>query len=332
VLEWLDPVWQKLNRIRAQHRLPHALLIIGADGVGKRQLAAQLADSLLCQNPQADGQRCNRCAGCGWLQAGTHPDLLQLAPEEAGKAIKVDQIRSLCMELAMTSHAGGNKVAIIQPADAMNTNAANSLLKTLEEPTDNTLLVLLTAVPGKLPATIRSRCQQLRLLLPEPAVARRWLEANGVTEQAATRCLQMAGGAPLKALELARSDLGELNARRLDELCQVAAGRLDPVRLVAQWQGDHERQTLSWWLEWLQDLIRWQLAGREPADTTVARKLQKISESVDSRQIYSLADALTSALNSLASGLNRQLLLEELLVSWAEAAGTGRSGSRTGNG
>jgi len=332
MLEWLDSAWQNLNRIRTQGRLPHALLVIGAEGVGKQQLAKRLADALLCESPRPDGRRCERCAGCGWLQAGTHPDLLELAPEEAGKAIKVDQIRSLCAELAMTSHAGGNKVAIIQPADAMNTNAANSLLKTLEEPTDNTLLMLLTAVPGKLPATIRSRCQQLRLLLPEPSVARRWLAENGVTDQVASRCLQMAGGAPLKALELARSDLGELNAQRLNELCEVAAGRLDPVRLAADWLGTHESQTLRWWLEWLHDLLRWQLAGREPVDTTVARKLQKISESVDSRQVYNLADALTTALNSLASGLNRQLILEDLLVSWAAVAGVGRSSSRTGNG
>lgn len=332
MLEWLDATWQKLNRIRTQGRLPHALLLIGADGIGKQQLAARLAESLLCENPHPDGRRCERCMACAWLQAGTHPDLMHLAPEEPGKAIKVDQIRSLCAGLAMTSHAGGTKVAIIRPADAMNANAANSLLKTLEEPTDNTLLVLLTAVPGKLPATIRSRCQQVRMLLPQAAPALRWLESNGVAPQQGERCLQMAGGAPLKALELARADLGELNERRLDELCQVASGRLDPVRLASSWHGNDEPQTLNWWLEWLRDLLRWQLAGQPPADASVARKLQKISESVDSRQIYGLADTLTTALNSLASGLNRQLILEELLIGWAQTAGVAYRRSNMGNG
>lgn len=331
MLEWLDAAWKTLNQIRSQGRLPHALLMIGADGGGKQVLAVQLAYSLLCEAPLADGQPCGRCSGCGWLQAGTHPDLLRLAPEEKGKAIKVDQIRSLCTELAMTSHAGGHKVAIIEPADAMNTNAANSLLKTLEEPTDNTLLILLTAFPGKLPATIRSRCQQLRLVLPRPPVAQRWLEANGVPVEVANRCLQMAGGAPLKALDLARSDLSQLRQQRLDELWRVAVNKLDPVLLASQWLGKHEAQTLQWWLRWLQDLISWQIGERWPAEPDLVQKLQKLSESVDSKQMYSLADGIARALDTIGSGLNRQLMLEDLLISWAGMAGVGSSGSRAGN-
>lgn len=331
MLEWLEASWQQLNRVRSQGRLPHAFLIIGADGIGKQVLALQLAHSLLCQAPRADGQACGQCPGCGWLQAGTHPDLLQLAPEETGKAIKVDQVRTLCTELGMTSHAGSHKVAIIQPADAMNTNAANSLLKTLEEPTDNTVLMLLTAVPGKLPATIRSRCQQLRLALPQASAARRWMEASGVAGDLAGRCLQMAGGAPLKALELARSDLSELRELRLDELWRVFSGRLDPVQLSTQWLGKHEPQALQWWLGWLQDLISWQLGQRRPPEADMTGKLQKISESVDSRQICRLADGVTRALNSIGSGLNRQLILEDLLITWADMAGVGRNGSRAGN-
>jgi DNA polymerase-3 subunit delta' len=232
----------------------------------------------------------------------------------------------------MTSHAGGHKVAIIQPADAMNSNAANSLLKTLEEPTRNTVLILLTAMPGKLPATICSRCQQLRLVPPPLSVAQRWLESSGVPADVATRCLQMTGGAPLKALELAGSDLLELREQRLEELWRVFYGQLDPVPLAAQWMGKQESQTLQWWLRWLRDLISWQIGGRQPAEACVVDKLQKISESVDSRQICSLADAVTRAVNSIGSGLNRQLILEELLISWASMGGMGRNGNLAGNG
>jgi DNA polymerase-3 subunit delta' len=228
----------------------------------------------------------------------------------------------------MTSHAGGYKVAIIRPADAMNANAANSLLKTLEEPTGNTLLILLTALPGKLPATIRSRCQQLRLILPPPQLAQRWLEANRVPVDVASRCLLMAGGAPLKALELARSDLIEFRQRWFGELYQVAFGQLDPVLLAPQWLGKHEEQALQWWLQWLRDLISWKIGKRLTADADMVQKLQKISESVDSRQIYGLADGVSSALNSIGSGLNRQLILEDLLIRWAGIAGIGRNSSR----
>ena len=330
--EWLENAWRQLNRVRDQGRLPHALMLIGPEGIGKQIFASRLADSLLCEAPLADGQPCGGCAACAWLQAGTHPDLLQLTPEEAGKAIKVDQVRSLCTELGMTSHAGGHKVAVIQPADAMNSNAANSLLKTLEEPTRNTVLILLTAFPGKLPATIRSRCQQLRLILPQGTVAQRWLESRGVPADVAARCLQMTGGAPLKALELAGSDLLELREQRLEELWRVFCGQLDPVPLAAQWMGTQESQTLHWWLRWLRDLVSWRIGGRRPAEASVVDKLQKISESVDSRQICSLADAVTRALNSIGSGLNRQLILEDLLISWAGMGPTGRTGNRAGNG
>ncbi len=328
MLEWLDSTWNKLNQVRIQGRLPHALLVIGVDGIGKLTLAEQLASSLLCEAPDEGGQPCGVCSACGWLRAGTHPDLLQLAPEETGKAIKVDQIRALCAELGMTSHAGRHKVAIIQPADAMNTNAANSLLKTLEEPTDDTLLVLLTALPGKLPATIRSRCQQLRLAVPGAAAAQRWLEARDVSPQLATQCLQMTGGAPLQALELAKSGLDELRDQRLDELCRVFAGQLDPVLLAAQWMDKYELQSLRWWLGWLGELIGLRLANRVPVDPNVAQKLRKFSEKVDSRQVYELADGVLAALNSIGSGLNRQLVLEDLLVGWTRMASIDHKGSR----
>ncbi|MGD2075310.1 MAG: DNA polymerase III subunit delta' [Gammaproteobacteria bacterium] len=331
-MEWLDAVWERLNRTRLQGRLPHALLVLGAEGTGKQVLAMRLASALLCENPRNDGQVCGQCPACGWLRAGTHPDLMPLAPVESGKAIRVDQIRALCSELGMTSHAGRYKVAIIQPADAMNANAANSLLKTLEEPTANTLLLLLTASPGKLPATIRSRCQQIRLAAPPVGAARRWLEAQGLSAETARRCIQMAGGAPLKALELAQSDLAELRAQRLAELSQVLTGQLDAIELAGTWMDEHEPEALRWWLEWLRQLVAWRHAGRTPVDGKAVHKLQKILEAVDSRQMYQIADGITQALNSVGSGLNRQLILEDLLIRWAKMPGSNYQRGGTGNG
>lgn len=330
-MEWLDPSWQRLNRVRLQDRLPQALLLLGAEGVGKRVLATRLASALLCQQTRDDGELCGRCPACGWLRAGTHPDLMLVEPAEAGKAIKVDQIRALCTELAMTSHGGHYKVAIIRPAEAMNANAANSLLKTLEEPTDDTLLMLLSAAPGKLPATIRSRCQQIRLELPSVDTARRWLESQGLSAQDASRCIQTGGGAPLKALELGQSGLAELRERRLDELSRVLAGQVDPVQLAGTWVGEHESESLRWWLEWLRELIAWRCAAATPNDGSAAHKLQNSSKAVDSRRMYQIADGIIQALNNVGSGLNRQLILEDLLISWASMSGSShRSGAGNG--
>jgi DNA polymerase-3 subunit delta' len=331
-VKWLQQYRERLNRTRVQGRLPHALLISGKDGVGKRVLAEQLAHSLLCEQPAADGQPCGRCAGCGWLQAGTHPDLLWLMPEEAGKAIKVDQVRALTGELYMTSHAARYKVAIIQPADAMNRNAANSLLKTLEEPTDNTVLVLLTALPGRLPATIRSRCQQLQVALPDALSAQQWLQDTGMVTGQAIRYLKLANGAPLKAQQLAETDSAGTRDRRLQQLVAVFQGSLDPVEIAKEWMGESERQSLDWWCAWLEDMIRWQQGGQPPLEPEMAQNLQQIVKTVDCRQLFDLSDKVVSALNSLGSGLNRQLILEDLLIFWAKLTDLTSCRTRVGSG
>jgi DNA polymerase-3 subunit delta' len=319
-LKWLRQYLERLNRARLQGRMPHALLISGPEGIGKGRLAEQLAHTLLCENPSAEGQPCGQCAACGWLRAGTHPDLLWLQPEESGKAIKVDQIRALTEELSMTSHAGRYKVAILQPADAMNRNAANSLLKTLEEPTDNTLLLLLTALPGRLPATIRSRCQQMQVALPDEAAARQWLQESGLDSAQAMRCLRLAGGAPLKARQLAETDSAALRAQCLQQLVAVFQGGLDPIETAKAWAGAGEQQSLEWWRVWLQDMIRWQQGGQAPIETEVAQNLQSVVKRVDSRQLFDMLDRILSALNSLGSGLNRQLIMEDLMIYWATLA------------
>ena len=252
-------------------------------------------------------------------------------PEEVGKAIKVDQVRALTGELFMTSHAGRYKVAIIQPADAMNKNAANSLLKTLEEPTDNTLLVLLTALPGRLPATIRSRCQQLQVAVPDALMAQQWLQDTGMESGQAILYLKLANGAPLKAQQLAETDSVGARDQRLQQLVAVFQGSLDPVETAKEWMGESERQSLGWWRAWLEDMIRWQQGGQPPLEPEVAQKLQRIVETVDCRQLFDLSDKVSNALNSLGSGLNRQLILEDLLIFWAKLADLASYRTRVGS-
>jgi DNA polymerase-3 subunit delta' len=327
---WLEASWQHIVQTYRQGRLPHALLITGQDGIGKELLVDRLTALLLCERPDEQGNACGECAACGWLRAGTHPDLAVLNPEEPGKAIKIDQVRALGVELGMTSHAGRYKVAVIAPADALNVNAANSLLKTLEEPTANTLLVLLTASPGRLPATVRSRCQQLSIRAPGTETALEWLQASrGIDRAVAGRCLQIAAGAPLAAADLAGSDGLALRDQRLAELSAIFNGQLDPLRAASGWSGEHEASTLRWWQAWLQILIRWQQAGQCPDEPQAAQLLQQIAEKVDCRQLFELSDRVAMALNSLGSGLNRQLLMEDLLIDWARMAGRPSRPSRT---
>ncbi len=314
---WLLPVWQQINRARLQSRLPHAMLLAGSEGVGKQLLADRLAHALLCEAPDEQGKACGQCAACGWLHAGTHPDLLVLKPDEPGKAIKVDQVRALSAGLAITSHGGRYKVAIVRPAEAMNLNAANSLLKTLEEPTANTLLILASAAPGRLLATVRSRCQQVQVPTPTQAQALDWLATHGVQDEAATRSVLLAGGAPLRALSLHESGAEAVMAECLEQLQALGEGRLDPLAVASAWQGDDIALRLGGWRQWLQWLIRARLAPVDKVASGVVQKLQTITESVDCKALYQFMDRIDSALATLGSGLNRQLVLEDLMVRWA---------------
>lgn len=321
--DWLEPAWKHLLQMIRQEHLPHALLISGPEGLGKHLLADRLTQYLLCEHVRETGLACGECNACNWLRSGTHPDLVQMQPEEAGKAIKVDQVRKLGTDLGMTSHSGRYKIAVIQPAEAMNVNAANSLLKTLEEPTANTLLMLLSATPGRLPATIRSRCQQIRIDCPSGLIAKAWLVQQQIEDSIASRCLAMSGGAPLTALTLAGSDSLEQHDRCLDELMAIYSGKQDPLRVAEQWARDVtiQRLMMQWWQQWVNSLIRWQQAGIADLDAEVAQKLRQIVEKVDCQQLFALSDRLARGLSGMTSGLNRQLLLEDLLIDWAGLSG-----------
>ncbi|MEO6799138.1 MAG: DNA polymerase III subunit delta', partial [Rhodanobacter sp.] len=180
---WHAEHWSRLQARRERDELPHALLLCGAAGLGKRAFAQRFIHGLFCSD-SANGDACGRCRSCLLIEAGSHPDLVVLGfglrrDGTPRTEIVVDQIRDLSARLAMRSQLGGWQIAMIDPADAMNAAAANALLKTLEEPAAQTMLVLLADSPWRLPQTIRSRCQRIEFQLPETAVALAWLQAGG---------------------------------------------------------------------------------------------------------------------------------------------------------
>ena len=316
--KWLIPVWQQVQLARQQQRLPHALLLTGPAGVGKGLLADALSASLLCQQPQVEtGQACGQCQSCRLLAGGTHPDALSIEPEEAGKAIKVDQIRQLSRDLAMTSHAGGYKIARISPAEAMNINAANSLLKTLEEPTDNTLILLVSVTPGRLPVTLRSRCQMLRCPLPARQDAADWLLARPGSRSQVDSLLELANGAPFKALELAGTEALEKHQACMQQLVELASGQQDPVAAAAAgWEKDSGVEKLQWFLAAVQDLIRTLQTG-QTGQNRLAQALQDKVRGVDNRRLFALMDEIGDGIRQWSSGLNTQLIVEALLIRWS---------------
>jgi DNA polymerase-3 subunit delta' len=308
-------------------RWPHALLISGPEGVGKRALAAHFARSLLCEAPAPDGSACGRCDGCRYVVAGQHPDLFAVEPvdiDEDGNTtptdvIKIDAIRRLIDWAQVTSHRRRAKVATIAPAEAMHYAAANALLKTLEEPPSGTYLMLVSHRPGRLPATIASRCRRLVVPLPEGDAARAWLAREGVAD--GDSALAQAGGAPCLARALA--DPGA-QAERATWLAALARpDTLQPVALAARIElaGRDERRdrlaaALDWLIAWTADLARVVSGGRAARNVDRARDLDALAARVARISLFVYHRDLLRQRALIAHPLQPRLVAEALLIEY----------------
>ena len=315
IYAWQQSQWQNLQSLKQQGRLPHALLFKGINGSGKYDFALAFASSLLCKQVDAHGHACGVCEACKLFEAGTHPDFLLLEPESADKAIKVDDIRSLCREMQLTSQYSGYKLAIINLADNMNTNAANSLLKTLEEPTDNSILILVSSRPHRLPITIRSRCQSLSFLNPEKAAALEWLNNQGCHD--AETLLNLSHGSPLAALQMNENEGYEQRNHLIQALLDAAASK--PVIGHAEQLSKlpHE-QLLNWLYDWLSDLI-YVLQGSNQSQLVHAdrhKELTQMAGKISLKGLYLYMDQLNLIRRAQSIPMNPQLLWEDLLISW----------------
>ena len=312
---WHRNTLQQLWQQHQDGRLPHALLLCGHAGIGKERLARAFAESVMCQQPKA-GMACGLCQGCRLAAAGSHPDMAMLAPEEGSKAIKIDQVRELVEFCARTPQFGGYRVVVVFPAEAMNRNAQNALLKTLEEPGSNTLLLLVSHQPGRLLPTVRSRCQQRLLPLPAHAEGLAWLNEQVGQGERAEALLALTGGAPLQALALEGSDWFASRDKLVNQMLALVAGR-QPVSQVAQAFASQDTVGLLDALySWSHAALGWLSRGREPADRQLAGSLVKLAEAVGARRLLAFNQQLARSRRALLSGSNpnRDLLFEQLLL------------------
>ena len=236
---WHTAILDQLNLARQTGRIAHGLLFHGPAGVGKHHFARVLAKSLFCSHPTSTGEGCDACRSCRQFDAQTHPDFLYLTPEEGKGQIRIDQVRDLTADLGLTAFYGGLKIAVIDPAEAMNPFAANSLLKTLEEPPADSLIVLVTEQPGRLLPTIRSRCQMIRFDLPAQSTAQAWLLEQGHAADAADIGLGYAEGAPLLAERFLTENLVDMDANLDQELADLILNRTDAVTVADGWNRNY---------------------------------------------------------------------------------------------
>jgi DNA polymerase-3 subunit delta' len=317
---WLESYLAALGEQLVRDRMPHALLLRAQPGMGKTALAGAIARLLLCEQRTPEHAACGHCSGCTRFQAGSHPDFFMLRPQEDSRVIKVDAIRELGEKLALSSHHGGYKVAVLAPAEAMNLNAANSLLKTLEEPSDNTVLVLVCTRPAHLPATIRSRCRQLRITAPGPALGEAWLaEQLGERRDDAGLYLHLADGAPLEALRLAQAGVVEARREQFQALVQVLDGKIDPLALATDWGKQESLQPIHWLRDWLMDLLRIRMTGQTDRirSMDLCDALAATACRLDSRVLFRQLEHINRTLRVTDGILNRQLMTEDILLAWA---------------
>ena len=304
-IDWLDRFAQDwLDRVRSG-RVPHAVMLAGPVGVGKRAAARWIARRTLGDDSVPVPEYGE--------DLPEHPDLRWVTIPEDKTAIGIDQIRELVAELSLTSYEGGGKVAVIEPANAMTVSAANSLLKTLEEPAGDALLVLVVDRVGKLPATIFSRCQRIDMAPPGQAASLAWLDR--LQPGAAWReALHAAGGAPLAAIR-ALEEL-ESTAVLARDFNALGGGQASAVEVAGRWAKLEPRMVLDWLAQQVKLAIISASAGRDSApglaiDESVLRRM-------DTRNLFCYLDIINSLRGQAAGSFNVQTTLEGLLIDWAD--------------
>jgi len=337
-LPWQSTQWRRLRLQFNDNQLAHAYLLAGPGGLGKAEFAKQFA-RIVVDGESASREDDKRTLG----KPGLHPDIVLVEPEEGARDIKIDQIRSLADFLTKTSHAGGAKIAIIDHAHQMNNNAANALLKTLEEPTPGSYLFLISDSPGSLSATIRSRCQKLQFQSPDFDQASDWLQPLIGSEHDSVKLLVAANNRPLFALELAGD--GNLHAREdfIQSLCSALTTEQPVQALVSEALKLGESTAIECLLETSAILIKSiaALSGNETKDAkdirdprsefnglfpdllNLAGKLHSNGNAKNNlRQLSEFHQESKDSWGLLRSGANPnpQLIIESLLWHWRNMA------------
>ncbi|CAA0089351.1 DNA polymerase III subunit delta' [Zhongshania aliphaticivorans] len=310
---WQMSQWQDMQRLIDSGRLPHALLLAGPESIGKLRFAKALAAYLLCESP-SQFAACGQCRSCHFQLDGSNPDYREISPDEGKRQIGIDQVRSLQRFSAQRAHRdGGRKLVVIYPAEAMNIFTANALLKTLEEPTSNTVLILISHSSSQLLATIRSRCVQFRFGIPDAGLVESWLKDYVGDQNLVKTLLAESGGRPLAAKKIFEEDGLALLQSFDSALSALFTGQKTPLNLADELLDKDILQVLDWWCTRLMDLSRHQLA----AQSMVAKSWLEFT-SVPPRFVMDTLQRGLELRSSFGRGvaLNKRLVLEALFIEW----------------
>lgn len=337
IFAWHGQAWSGLHRLR--DRLPHAILFHGLQSTGKTRFAEHFAQSLLCEMPGADGHACGQCLSCGWFAQYGHPDYRRIRPEifendgaageeeaEPGadkkavrqarapsKEIKIDQIRALAGFLNVSTHRRGRRVVLLYPAEALNTAAANSLLKVLEEPPADTIFLLVSDGIDRLLPTILSRCRKFPLPIPAREQALQWLQAQGVVD--ARALLDEQGGAPLAAYAMAQGDARENTDALLGMLAKPAAETA--LKTAEKLQKSPPAELVASMQRWLHDLFSVKLSGRIRYYPQYGKELEALAQRAPTDGLLRLLKAANERRAVAEHPLAARLFIEDMLLDYS---------------
>ncbi len=324
IYPWQSENWLHAMRYLKDNRLTHAVLLNGPDAIGKLEFCRALMQRINCKHPTLEDHACGECKDCRLFLADTHPDvrILNVDDDEDVKTseqIKVDDIRDINQFMTLSRQQGAYKVVCINRAETMNTNAANALLKTLEEPPEFSLLILVTHRVDALLPTVRSRCQTWKFNLPDREHALSWLNQQ---EQQVNwqNMLKLAGGRPLHALELQQSGLGEARAGYYQDLNQFLQGRSKVTKISAKHQDEPLARLVTWQQAWCADLIRCHYDNQPVTleNPDIRRSLHSLVGQVDLHLLFRFMDKLIELRRFSTAPLNKRLFIEDMLIRCQE--------------
>ncbi len=336
LFSWQQSAWQQLQQFG--ERLPHAILLHGPEGIGKTLFAEHFAQSLLCETPEQGGHACGHCLSCGWFVQYSHPDYRRVRPElldeeeSAGaegeaesdkktaksakapsKEIVINQVRALTDFMNLSTHRSGRRVIVLYPAEALNTPAANALLKSLEEPSKNTVFVLVSNSLDRLLPTILSRCHKFGLGMPDSADALAWLKSQNVSD--AEVWLAQQGGSPLAALEMSQSESRTELDDFLRQLCKP--GPESSLKIAEKMQKMDVPTTVSWMQRWLYDIFSCKQTGRIRYYPRYQKELAVLAGRAGSTELLQVIRNTDERQAIASHPLAAKLFIEDMLLDYS---------------
>jgi len=321
---WQTKIWQQFCLAKKSNHLPHALLLQGAENTGKLKFANSVVKSLLCEaqdkQDQPDEQdncvACHQCRSCKTYAANSNPDYLHIDLIEDKQQISIDQIRAMNVFLTLSRSFNTYRVVLISNAERMNKNAANGLLKSLEEPADNSVIILLTSQASVLLPTIKSRCQILHLPTPNKQQTIEWLQHKTGKNSQFQQELEIAQGKPLAALEV-DDELIAMRSDLLSDVLNIVHEKSSIIDIAKKWHKQDRNRLLDWQIGWITYLLSAQY--KAVPDDQGTERLAELKNNILLHSLWDLYDQLLKQKKIVHTSVNPLIFIENMLTLWLQA-------------